>query len=75
MSQGQVAHPERGRLIPQAPLDAVFQHLYCSLHLPIGLAIANGDVVVDNTLPFMEPYKAACKPGAIIYLNVVCLPQ
>ena len=42
-------------------------------YLPIGLTIANGDVVMDNARPFSEPCKAASKLSAIVGPDVVWL--
>ena len=41
-------YPKRSGPVLQATLDVALQCLDCALHLPIGLAIANGDVVVDD---------------------------
>ena len=45
-------------------------HLF---YLPIGLTVANGDVVMDDAQPFAQSCKAACKLSAIAGLDVVWL--
>ena len=35
-------------------------------YLPVGLTVANGNVVMDNTKPFAQPCKAARKLSAIV---------
>ena len=57
----------------QAVLDTILKHPDCPFYLPFGLTIANSNVVMDNTQPFVEPCKAAHKLGAIVGLDVVCL--
>ena len=42
-------------------------HLF---NLPIGLTVANGDVVMDNTKTFAQPCKAACKLSAVVSPDV-----
>ena len=48
-------------------LNAILKHPDHLFYLLIGFAIANGDVVVDDAQPFVEPCKAAHKLGTIIY--------
>ena len=61
-----------GRL-GQAILDTILEHPDRLFYLPIGFTIANGDVVMDNTQPFAEPYEAAHKSSTIVYLDIVGL--
>ena len=53
--------------------DAIFKHPDRPFDLPIGFAIANGDVVMNNDQPFTEPSKAAHKLGTIVCPDVVWL--
>ena len=39
--------------------DTILEHPDCPFYLPIGLTVANSDVVMDDAQPFAEPYKAA----------------
>ena len=50
----------------QAVLDTILEHPDCLFYLPIGLTVANGNVVMDNAKPFAQPCKAACKLSAIV---------
>ena len=70
-SQGQMVHPEGYRLICQATLDAIFKHPGHPFYLPIGFAVANSDVVVDNTQSFAELCKAAHKCGTVFCPDIV----
>ena len=45
-------------------------HLF---YLPIGLTVANGDVVMDDSQALTELCKAASKLGAIIGLDIAWL--
>ena len=45
------------------------------LHLPIGLAIANGDIVVNNAKPFAKVYKATIKWAPLSIQMYHGLPQ
>ena len=53
--------------------DAVLQHLDYPLHLPVSLATANSDIVVDYIQPFAELCKASSKLGAVVHPNIVWL--
>ena len=68
-----MVHPEGCGLLCQAMLDAILMLLDCLFYLPIGFTIANGDVVMDSTQPFAEPYEAAHKSSTIVYLDIVGL--
>ena len=57
----------------QAMLDTILEHHDCPFYLPIGLTIANSDVVMDNAQPFAEPYKSAHKLGTIVSPDVAWL--
>ena len=59
-----------GRL-GQAVPDTIFELPDCPFYLPIGLTVAKGDVVMDNTKPFAQLCKAAHKLSAIIGPDVV----
>ena len=58
-------------LLYQAAPDATLKCPDHPFYLPIGFAVANDDMVVDNAQPFAEPCKAACILGAIIYPDIV----
>ena len=66
-----MVHPEGCRLLCQAMLDAVLECPDCPLYLPIGFALSNGNVVVDN--PFAELHKAICKFSMVVYPNIAWL--
>ena len=68
-----MVHPEGCGLLHQAMLDAILKHPNHLFYLPIGFAVTNGDVVVDDTQPFAELCQVACKLGANIYLDVLWL--
>ena len=65
--------PEGGGLLHQVAPDAVLQHSDHPLYLPIGLAFASFDVVMDDPYPFTESCKAICKLGTIVHLDIVLL--
>ena len=62
---------KRLRHLGQAALDTILQHPDCPFDLPIGLTVANGDVVMNDTKTFAQPCKAARKLSAIVSLDVV----
>ena len=49
--------PEGCRLFHQAMPDAIVKYPDCPLYLPVGFAVANGDVVVDDAQPLAELWK------------------
>ena len=65
--------PKSCGLFGQAVSDTILKCPDYLFYLPIGLTVANGDVVIDDAQPFTEPCKAACKLSAIIGLDVVQL--
>ena len=65
--------PKGCRLFGQATPDTILKHPDCLFYLPIGITIANVDVVMDNAQLFTAPRKAARKLGAIISPNVAWL--
>ena len=70
-----MVHPEGCRLLHQAMPDTILKHPDHPFYLPIGLTVANGDVVVDNAQLFAELCKAASKLHAIVCLDIVWLAQ
>ena len=58
--------PEGCRHLGQAIPDTILEHPDRPFDLPIGLTVANGDVVMDNTKTFAQPCKAAHKLSAIV---------
>ena len=64
---------ERCGLLCQAMPDTILKCPDYPLYLPIGFAIANGDVVVDDAQPLAELCKTAHKLGATIYPELVWL--
>ena len=65
-----MVHPKGCGCLGQAMLDTILEHPDHPFYLPISLTIANGDVVMDNTKPFVELCKAAHKLSAIVGLDV-----
>ena len=65
--------PKGCRRLGQAAPDTILERPDHPFHLPIGLTIANGDVVMDDTKPFAESCKAAHKLSAIVSLDVAQL--
>ena len=57
----------------QAALDTILKRPDHPFYMPIGLTVADGDVVMDDTQPFTEPCKAARKLGAIVGLGIAWL--
>ena len=55
-------------------LDTVLKHPDRPFYLPIGLTIANGDVVMDDAQPFAQPCKAAHKLSAVSSFSSSGLP-
>ena len=66
-------HPKGCGCLGQATLDTILEHPDCPFYLPVGLTVANDDVVMDDVQPFAEPCKAAHKLGDIIGLDIVQL--
>ena len=65
--------PEVCRLFCQATPDAILENPDHFFYLPTSIAVANGSVVVDDTQPLAELYKAAHKLSAIICPEVMWL--
>ena len=57
----------------QAAPDTILEHPNCPFYLPVGLTVANGDVVMDIAQPFTELCKAAHKLGAIVGPDIAWL--
>ena len=57
----------------QATPDTILEHPDCQFYLPIGLTVANSDVVMDNTKPFAQLCKASCKLSTIVGPDVAQL--
>ena len=53
--------PKGYKILCQAALDAIFKHPDYPLYLPVGFAVANSDMVVDDAQLLAEPCKAARK--------------
>ena len=68
-----MVHSKGCRLFGQAMPDTILERPDCLFYLPIGLTVANGEVVIDDAKPFAEPCKAARKLSAIVSLDVVQL--
>ena len=64
-------YPEGFGPLYQATSGAILKYSDRLLYLPIGFAVANGDVVVDNAQPFSELCKAAHKLSTIICPDLV----
>ena len=54
-----MVYPKGCGLFGQATLDTILKHPDHLFYLTIGLAVANGDVVMNGVQPFTEPCKAA----------------
>ena len=57
----------------QAAPDTILECPDHPFYLPVGLTVANSDVVMDNAQPFAEPCKAAYKLSTIVGPNAVQL--
>ena len=57
----------------QAASDTILECPDHPFYLPIGLTVANGDVVMDDAQPFIELCKVARKLGAIVGLDIAWL--
>ena len=68
-----MVHPKGCRHLGQAVLDTILECPDHPLNLPIGLTVANGDVVMDATKLFAELCKAGHKLSAIAGLDIVRL--
>ena len=66
-----MVHPKGCRRLGQATPDTILEHPDCPFYLPVGLTVANSDVVMDNAQHFTELCKAAHKLGTIVGPNVV----
>ena len=68
-----MVHPKGRRRLGQAMPDTILEHPDCPFYLPISLTVANGNVVMDDTKPFVESCKAAHKLSAIVSPDVMRL--
>ena len=68
-----MVHPKGCGRFGQAAPDTILDHPDHLFYLPIGLTVANGDVLMYNSQPFTEPYKAACKVSTIVGPDVTRL--
>ena len=68
-----MVHPKGCGLFGQAAPDTILKHPDHPFYLPIGLTVANGDMVIDDTQPFAEPCKTAHKLGTVVGLDVAWL--
>ena len=57
----------------QAMLDIILDCPDHPFYLPVGLTVANGDVMMDDTKPLAQPCKAACKLSAIVGWDITWL--
>ena len=64
-------HPKGCGHLGQAASDTILEHPDHPFYLPIGFTIANGDVVINDAQPFIEPCKAARKLGTIVGLDIL----
>ena len=62
--------PEGCGHLAQAMLNTILKHPDRPFNLPVGLTVANSDVVIDNTKTFAQPCKAARKLSAIVGLDI-----
>ena len=62
--------PEGCGCLGKATQDTILKCPDHPFDLPIGLTVANSDVVMDDTKTFAQPCKAARKLSAIISLDV-----
>ena len=69
-----MVHPKGCRRLGQATPDTILEHPDCLFYLPIGLTVANSDVVIDDAQPYAEPYKATHQLGAIVGSSSASLP-
>ena len=53
--------------------DTILKYPDCLFYLPVGLTVANGDVMMDDAKPFTEPCKTAHKLGTIVSLDIAWL--
>ena len=66
-----MVHAKGCRLLCQAAPDTILECFDHPFYLPIGLTVANSNVVMDNAQLFIELCKAARKLGAITSLDIV----
>ena len=66
-----MVYPEGCGHLGQAMLDTILERPDCPFDSPVGLTVANGDVVMDDTKTFAQPCKAAHELGTIVGLDVV----
>ena len=57
----------------QATPDTIYEHPDCLFYLPIGLTVANSDVVMDDAQPFAQLCQAAHKLSTIVSPDVAWL--
>ena len=68
-----MVHPKGCGCFGQATPDTILKRPDRPFYLPIGLTIANGDVVMNDAQPYAQPCKAARKLSAIVGLDIVRL--
>ena len=68
-----MVHPKGCGILGKAMLNTILKHPDHPFYLPIGLTVANGDVVMDDAQPFADPHKAARKLSAVVGLDVAWL--
>ena len=56
-----MVHPKGCGCLGQAAPDTILEYPDCTFYLPVGLTVANSDVVMNDAQPLAEPCKAACK--------------
>ena len=64
-----MVHPKGCGHLGQAMPDTILERPDHPFYLPIGLTVANNDVVMDDAQPFAEPCKATHKLSAIVCLD------
>ena len=68
-----MVHPKVCGCLGQAMPDTILEHPDCPFYLPIGLTVANGDMVMDDAQPFAQLCKPARKLSAIVSLDIAWL--
>ena len=66
-----MVYPKGCRCLGQAALDTILECPDRLFYLPIGLTVANSDVVMDDAQPFAQLCKAARKLSAIVGPDIV----
>ena len=63
--------PKGCRRLGQAAPDTILEHPDCLFYLPVGLTVANGDVVMDDAQAFTEqPCATLQLPSNLVPLLV-----